>query len=52
MKKNKILLIALIVSIIALGIIFFIKSQEVTETKRLGNGNDTNESKKTTPEPE
>ncbi|WP_436899145.1 hypothetical protein [Acinetobacter gyllenbergii] len=42
MKKNKILLIILVVGVIALGIIFFIKSQAVTETKRLGNGENTN----------
>ncbi|MGE9768686.1 hypothetical protein [Acinetobacter baumannii] len=36
MKKNKLLLINLVVGIIALGISFFIKSQAVTETKRLG----------------
>ena len=43
MKKNKIVLIALVVTIFALGITFFIKSQAVTETKRLGDGNDTNQ---------
>jgi len=37
MKKNKLLLINLVVGIIALGISFFIKSQAVTETKRLGD---------------
>ncbi|ENX6466716.1 TPA: hypothetical protein ACXI7T_003823, partial [Acinetobacter nosocomialis] len=46
-KKNKILLIALIVGIIALGIIIFIKSQAVTETKILGNGDSTNYTKTT-----
>jgi len=51
MKKNKILLITLMVGIIALGITFFIKSQEVTETKRLGNGDNTNQREKTTYEP-
>ena len=42
MKKNKILLIILVVGIITLGIVIFIKSQAVTETKRLGNGENTN----------
>ena len=42
MKKNKILLIVLVVGIIVLGIVIFIKSQAVTETKRLGNGENTN----------
>ncbi len=42
MKKNKILLIILVVGIITLGIVIFIKSQAVTETKRLGNGESTN----------
>ncbi len=41
MKKNKILLIILVVGIITLGIVIFIKSQAVTETKRLGNGENT-----------
>lgn len=51
MKKNKLLLINLVVGIIALGISFFIKSQAVTETKRLGNGDNTNQREKTASEP-
>ena len=39
---EKILLIVLVVGIIVLGIVIFIKSQAVTETKRLGNGENTN----------
>lgn len=50
MKKNKILLIVLVVGIITLGITFFIRSQAVTETKRLGNGDDTNHREKTASE--
>ncbi|HCA5045213.1 hypothetical protein OHW15_16970 [Acinetobacter baumannii] len=51
MKKNKLLLITLMVGIIALSIAFFIKSQSVTATKRLGDGDDTNQREKTTSEP-
>lgn len=43
MKKNKILLIILAVGIITLAIAIFIKSQAVTETKKLGNSNNTNQ---------
>ncbi|CAM0818868.1 Uncharacterised protein [Acinetobacter baumannii] len=39
------------VGIIALSIAFFIKSQSVTATKRLGDGDDTNQREKTTSEP-
>lgn len=42
MKKNKVLLVIFLVGVITLSIVIFIKSEAVTETKRLGNGADTN----------